>query len=94
VIVCFNDLVAFGVMLGLRSIGLEPGHDCSVVGFDDVAEAALWKPGLTTMASHPRQIGRNAGKLFYERLESAGQRTEKILVEPELIVRDSSRPAP
>ncbi|MDR2450342.1 MAG: LacI family DNA-binding transcriptional regulator [Candidatus Accumulibacter sp.] len=91
-IVCFNDLIAFGVMLGLRSMGLEPGSDCSVVGFDDVAEAALWKPGLTTMTSHSCQMGRNAGKLFHKRLESAGQRPERILVEPELIVRDSSRP--
>lgn len=91
-IVCFNDLVAFGVMLGLRSMGLEPGEDCSVIGFDDVAEAALWKPGLTTMMSYSCQMGRNAGKLFYKCLESTGQQPERILVEPSLVIRDSSRP--
>jgi LacI family transcriptional regulator len=92
-IVCFNDLVAFGVMLGLRNMGMEPGRDCSVVGTDDVVEAALWKPGLTTMATHSRLTGQNAGKLFYKRLESADQPPEKILLEPELIIRDSSCPA-
>ncbi|MDR1935873.1 MAG: LacI family DNA-binding transcriptional regulator [Candidatus Accumulibacter sp.] len=89
-IVCFNDLLAFGVMLGLRNMGMEPGRDCSVVGTDDVIEAALWQPGLTTMAIRPRLIGQNAGKLFHKRLESPDQRPEKVLLEPELVVRDSS----
>jgi LacI family transcriptional regulator len=91
-IVCFNDLLAFGVMLGLRSLGVEPGGDCSVVGVDDVAEAALWKPGLTTMAMSSRLIGRNAGKLLRERLALPAGGPGKILLRPELVIRDSSRP--
>jgi LacI family transcriptional regulator len=93
-IACFNDLTAFGVMLGLRSLGLEPGRDCSVVGVDDVAEAALWRPGLTTIAMRPRLIGQNAGRLLHKRLGSTDQPPEKILLKPELVVRDSSCPAP
>ncbi len=89
-IVCFNDLLAFGVMLGLRSMGIEPGNDCSVVGADDVAEAALWKPGLTTVAMHSHLIGQNAGKLFQKRLEMPSTGPEQILLQPELIVRGSS----
>jgi LacI family transcriptional regulator len=91
-IVCFNDLIAFGVMLGLRSMGMEPGKDCSVVGTDDVSEAALWKPGLTTMAIASRLIGQNAGKLFHKRLETTDQQPEKILLTPELVIRESSCP--
>jgi LacI family transcriptional regulator len=93
-IACFNDLTAFGVMLGLRSLGLEPGRDCSVVGADDAAEAALWKPGLTTIAIHPRLIGQNAGRLLHKRLESSDPPPEKILLKPELVVHDSSCSAP
>ena len=89
-IVCFNDLLAFGVMLGLRSVGIEPGEDCSVIGVDDVVEAALWRPGLTTVAMHPQLIGQNAGKLLRRRLGSMNQSPEKILLAPELVVRDSS----
>ena len=89
-IVCFNDLLAFGVMLGLRSIGVEPGLDCSVVGADDVAEAALWKPGLTTVAMHSHRIGQNAGSLFHKRQEMPATGPEQILLKPELIVRGSS----
>jgi LacI family transcriptional regulator len=91
-IVCFNDLVAFGVMLGLRNLGLEPGRDCSVVGADDVAEAALWHPGLTTVAVHSRLIGLNAGQLFRKRLETPDRPPERILLKPELVVRGSSGP--
>ena len=87
---CFNDAVAFGVMLGLRSIGVEPGPECSVVGADDVAEAVLWKPGLTTVAMHSQRIGQNAGRLFHRRQEMPDTGPEQILLKPELIVRGSS----
>jgi LacI family transcriptional regulator len=91
-IVCFNDLVAFGVMLGLRKLGLEPGRDCSVVGADDVAEAALWQPGLTTVAGHPGMIGLAAGRLLRQRLAAPARPPERILLQPELVVRGSSGP--
>ena len=91
-IVCFNDLVAFGVMLGLRKLGLEPGRDCSVVGADDVAEAALWQPGLTTVAVHSGLVGLAAGELFRKRLQSPDRPAERILLKPELFVRGSSGP--
>jgi LacI family transcriptional regulator len=91
-IVCFNDQLAFGVMLGLRSIGKEPGQDCSVVGTDNVAEAALWQPGLTTVAVPSRLIGRMAGQLLKRRLEETGRAAEKLLLQPELVVRSSSAP--
>ena len=90
--VCFDDLVAFGAMLGLRKLGLEPGHDCSVVGAGDVAEAALWQPGLTTVAVHSGLIGLAAGELFRKRLQSPDRAPERILLKPELVVRGSSGP--
>lgn len=93
-IVCFNDLLAFGVMLGLRSSGLEPGVDCSVVGIDNVLEADLWQPGLSTVAIDSRLIGQYAGQLLRRRMESPALPAKNLLLTPELIVRGSSgRPA-
>ncbi len=89
-IVCFNDLLAFGVMLGLRSIGLEPGMDCSVVGIDNVLEADLWQPGLTTVAIDSRRIGQYAGQLLRRRMENPALPAKNLLLTPELIVRGSS----
>ncbi|MDR0578053.1 MAG: LacI family DNA-binding transcriptional regulator [Candidatus Accumulibacter sp.] len=89
-IVCFNDLLAFGVMLGLRSHGLEPGKDCSVVGIDNVPEAELWQPGLTTIAIDSRRIGYDAGRLLRKRMENPASRAETLLLTPKLVIRGSS----
>lgn len=88
-VVCFNDLVAFGAMLALRRLGLEPGRDCSVVGADDVAEAALWQPPLTTLAIDVKRIGREAARLLAERIKDPDRPIERIVVEPRLVVRSS-----
>jgi LacI family transcriptional regulator len=88
-VVCFNDLVAFGVMLGLRHLGVEPGRECSVVGADDVTEAALWQPPLTTVAVDVDGIGRAAGRLLRDRIEQPERPVRRIVLEPRLIVRAS-----
>jgi LacI family transcriptional regulator len=93
-IVCFNDLLAFGVMLGLRHRGLEPGRDCSVVGTDDVAESALWEPALTTVAMDTAQMGEAAGQLLRARIEHPDRPVERIVCTPRLVVRASSGAAP
>lgn len=93
-VVCFNDLLAFGVMLGLRQLGVEPGRECSVIGFDDVNEAALWLPPLTTVAVDVDAIGRTAGRLVQARIADPGRPVERVALEPRLIVRASCGPAP
>jgi LacI family transcriptional regulator len=88
-VVCFNDLIAFGVMLGLRRMGLEPGRDCSVVGADDLAEAALWLPPLTTLAVDVNNIGRAASHLLSERIKEPSRPIGRTILEPRLVVRSS-----
>ncbi len=89
-LLCFNDSIAFGAMLGLRSLGVEPGIDCSVVGVDDVTEAALWQPGLTTISIGRESIGRAAGQLLMARLSEPTRPFERITIKPELVVRSST----
>jgi len=88
-VVCFNDDLAFGAMLGLRSMGLEPARDCSVIGLDDVAEAALWQPSLTTVAIDRERIGQVAGRLLFDRIAEPGRSAERVVLEPRLVIRDS-----
>lgn len=38
---CYNDVVAFGVMLGLKETGLMPSRDAAVVGFDNIPEIGI-----------------------------------------------------
>jgi LacI family transcriptional regulator len=90
---CFNDLVAFGAMLGLRHAGREAGRDLAVVGCDDVAEAALWAPGLTTIRTRHDEIGRRAADLLVRRIADPAGAPERVLLAPELVVRGSARGA-
>lgn len=93
-VVCFNDLLAFGVMLGLRHLGVEVGRECSVVGADDVSEAALWLPPLTTVAIDAPGLGRAAAQLLRERIEHPERLVQRRIIAPTLVVRESCGRAP
>lgn len=88
---CFNDLTAFGAMLGLRHLGLEAGADFSLVGCDDVKEAALWFPALTTVHNHQDEMGRNAASLLLRRLADPAVPPRRMVLTPTLKVRGTTR---
>jgi LacI family transcriptional regulator len=90
----FNDLIAFGIMLGLRQLGIEPGRDFAVMGYDDVGEAALWTPALSTVAIDFGGIGTAAAKLLLERIERPDGPRRTAILHPRLMLRDSTCPPP
>jgi LacI family transcriptional regulator len=85
--VCGNDIVAFGVMLGLSAHGLEAGKDFAVVGFDDVLEASLWEPSLTTVQVQQDNIGQAAAELLLSRMAQPSRVPTRIVSEPSLVIR-------
>jgi LacI family transcriptional regulator len=87
--VCYNDLTAFGVILGLQEAGRQPGVDFNLVGFDNIAEAALSRPALTTIAVEPRQIGQEVAELILRRIADPNGRPEQVILPPRLIIRDT-----
>ena len=87
--VCFNDVVAFGVILGLWAAQITPGKNFSVIGFDNISDSSLWSPPLTTVSTPPQQIGREAVRLILERIQSPRKETERVILPPSLIVRGS-----
>lgn len=89
---CYNDVVALGAMLALQAAGLAPGQDIAVVGFDDIEEAALWRPTLTTVSIPPGQIGARAAALLLERIADPDGLPRQVILAPTLVVRDSSGP--
>jgi LacI family transcriptional regulator len=89
---CYNDVVAFGVMLGLQAGGRTPGQGFAVVGFDDIAEAALWHPALTTISIDPRRIGAEAARLLLERIANPAAPLHRVILPPTLAVRASCGP--
>lgn len=89
-IVCFSDLVALGVMYGLSRAGLRPGVDIAVIGYDDIDEAAIATPALTTVANGQSEVGRRAAGALLDRLQGQPASEETILITPELKIRQSS----
>ena len=89
---CFNDMLAFGVMLGLRRARVEPGRDFSVVGNDDVSEAALWTPALTTSLIDAGALGEAAARLLMARIEDRAAPAQRMVLPVHLVVRESTGP--
>ncbi|UWQ23131.1 LacI family DNA-binding transcriptional regulator [Jannaschia sp. W003] len=67
-VVCNGDMVALGACIALAREGLVPGRAVSVVGFDDIEDAALAIPPLTTMATAPARLGRRLARVLLGRI--------------------------
>jgi len=88
--VCFNDIVAFGFMVGLQRRGIQPGADFAVTGVDDVPDAAMSFPTLTTFSTLSRQVGETAAELLLRRIENPNGVPERIKLPTRLFIRESS----
>lgn len=90
-----NNLIAFGAFRALREAGLRVPADVSLVTFDDLPEAWLMSPFLTTVNQPAYAIGRCAAELLLERLDGrGGPAAREIILPTELVVRRSSAPPP
>ena len=92
--ICFNDLAAFGAILGVTRRGKQPGRDFSIVGCDDVKEAAQWVPALTTLHNRQVEIGARTADLLIDRCMGYGDAPQKIRLTPELVLRGTTAPPP
>jgi DNA-binding LacI/PurR family transcriptional regulator len=92
----FNDISAIGAVQALREAGRRVPEDVSVVGFDDIQSAAFQNPALTTVRQPLRQMGMIAAETLLQRITAPAKAPypKEIVVEPELIVRASTAPAP
>ena len=87
-----NDHMALGVLRALYEAGRRVPDDVSVVGFDDVPEAAYFSPPLTTVRQDFRELGRRSVRQLLDRIEGVDASNDEVLIEPDLVVRESSGP--
>jgi len=90
-LVAFNDQSAIGAIRALQDLGLKVPDDVSVIGFDDIKVAAFNNPKLTTIRQPLSDMGRIAAQWVLNRLNRSEQFRNEIMVDPELVVRDSTR---
>jgi LacI family transcriptional regulator len=84
-----NDVMAMGVMDAVRNRGLRIPGDVSVIGFDDIPQASLIRPALTTIGQPLEKMGRVATQMLLELLQIPQKKIGRIELPTELIVRDS-----
>jgi DNA-binding LacI/PurR family transcriptional regulator len=89
-IFAMSDEMAFGVLQALRELGLTPGHDMSVIGFDDHTVSAAM--GLSTVRQPVRAIGRTGALALLEHLEGVAAVTHHPM--PLQLVQRASTGAP
>lgn len=87
-----NDMMAFGAMQEFRAAGLSIPRDISIIGFDDIAFAALADPPLTTICSPRLEIGRRAIEALMATIERPGQTGVEVRIPTYLITRSSTAP--
>jgi LacI family transcriptional regulator len=86
---CFNDVVAFGVLDCLAERGLTAGSDFAVVGFDDVEAAARAVPPLTTVRVDSHGLGEKAAQLLLQKIAAPSAAVPDFTGETLLVVRVS-----
>lgn len=87
---CTSDEMALGLIRALTSAGVKVPDRVSVAGFDDIEFAAATEPALTTIHQPRRELGQTAARVLIDLLH-ARPAAERILLETDLVVRDSVR---
>ena len=91
-IVCFNDQQALAVMNALRELNIRVPEDISIVGNDDIYYAKIYPVPLTTIRAPQIEIGKKAAEILIRNIESHKLLpVEKVVLETELVIRQSSR---
>jgi LacI family transcriptional regulator/LacI family repressor for deo operon, udp, cdd, tsx, nupC, and nupG len=89
---CYNDMIAVGVLLACRELGLSVPDQLSVVGYDDVELARYVTPPLTTVHQPKLRLGELAMQMLLDVLE--GRPVANHVLSTELVMRASTAPVP
>jgi LacI family transcriptional regulator len=91
-IIAGADLIAIGALEAANALGLAVPGDLSIVGFDDLPQAAHTTPALTTVRQPLREMGRAATRALLSLIAGQPLATENIRLPTDLILRDTTAP--
>ena len=78
--------------MALKELNIKVPDDISIVGNDDIYYAFIYPVPLTTIHAPQMEIGRKAAEILINNIESPSLvKTERIVLETEFIVRESTR---
>jgi DNA-binding LacI/PurR family transcriptional regulator len=87
---CF-DFLAIGIYQAAKELGLHIPDDLSVVGFDNTILASIVDPPLTTIAQPIDEMGRQVMDLLVREIEGEKKTKQRVILPPELIIRQSTK---
>jgi len=86
-----SDNVAIGALAAIAEAGLSVPEDISVVGFDDIPEAAYFRPALTTVHTPAKEIAHESCNLLLRLMKGETPESCSIFLPTQLILRQSTR---
>lgn len=90
-IVCANDDVAFNAQFVIRRMGKKVPDDYSVTGFDNIERSQYYAPLLTTVNVPRKDIGEAVAEYLTQRINKKSITYSQIIIDCELVIRDSTR---
>jgi LacI family transcriptional regulator len=93
-IVAWNDLLALGAMREAHHRGLTVGRDVSITGFDDIVLAEYAHPPLTTLRQPAQELGARLAAMLIQVINKEPVEIPQVIIQPELVIRQSSGPLP
>lgn len=93
-LMAFDDITAFGAVRALSKAGIKVPEQCSVIGFDDIAQSRLMTPALSTLRQPMAEMGTLAVNIVSEGIKTLQEKLKVVAshrkLPPELVVRDST----
>jgi LacI family transcriptional regulator len=89
-LVCYNDVSAIGAIRAFMDHGLRVPDDVSVVGFDDIQNAAYHTPSLTTIRQPLNHMGTESARILLQRIRGQEEFPDSVAIQPELVIREST----
>jgi DNA-binding LacI/PurR family transcriptional regulator len=93
-IFCCNDILAIGALQAAKECGVQVPDQLSVIGFDDTILSTVTNPALTTIAQPLDEMVKLAFGLLIASPENGDAIKQKIVMQPELVVRESTAVSP
>ncbi|MEG0751244.1 MAG: LacI family DNA-binding transcriptional regulator [Oscillospiraceae bacterium] len=88
------DLSAAGAIKKLLKLGLVPGKDVDVIGFDGTYISAMYSPDITTVEQPGYELGKAALSLLLEKIDNPDSMVKKIIMSHKLTIRESTKSLP
>ena len=85
-----NDMMALGCLFAFNQAGIKVPQDIALAGFDDIPLARLVVPALTTVQVRIAELGGSAARMLLALGDARPSAARRILLPPQLIVRESS----